>query len=1254
MVPATLFARRTVVNPVLFGLVVLLSTLTSSVQAQSNVGLAGKESPSVTDGVDVFSGQLENVLPLVTFQGRGEAQAGLYLPLRNSQWIVKELSSFSSPGSDRTYYFYKPELNGPGYAYAAGYNYSRGGYAMLGKLVVETKFTGWYFMETPSVTEITLTSNNGSIVHFRDVLTNGQPLDARGRGCVMSGFQPPNPPPACSRGRVFRSINGENMTFVADADIYDMIFYDAFGSPSPWSAQSDIAGTLYLSNGTRIRVQNSFNNITKITDRNGNSINIDYGVGIGSGTYNYVNKITDSLNREISIIYGDHTSGTSYFDEIVYKGFGNSERRIRINYSPIGNALIPGESLAVPVFPGVTTRCYLFTQEPCDPTPAGSSGPHYTPSTTVVPTSIVLPNGKEYQFYYNRYLELARVKSPAGSYSDYGYTGTLGAEADGFSAPVYFGGGSIFRRVASVRNFDDTDQLVNEKTFSNVPQEVSQSHPSFPVLDNLTVDVKDANGTVLSKTRHYFYETAMWPFASSYASFGRQYKTETLDPVSENVLRRTETTWQQREARGAIVNYYSNNFVQGGSGTDNDGNLLRQEIYIPGSSFFQDSFEYDWLNRLTSMTEKLNGSGNPNFKQTYLYDRWGNRRIDTDPAKTFGGVNNPAFDVENGVNGANRLYAPGDLSLPMNQRQMRYDAAGNLKHDSYTGQGIRVYDAENRMVEAAGNGQLQYYSYDGDGRRVKRKVNQVETCQVYGIGGELIAEYRSNGTQLSKEYGYRNGELLITATVSTGWGVPPSFSDNPLNPPNSPPTQMKLVHLTELREAVNSLRSHAGLPAFNYTVDPNPQQNVTTVKADHIRQLRTALEGARGQLGLSTGGYTNPTLTENSSLIYAVDFQEIRAQVLSAWQSGGGIDIRWLVADQLGTPRMIFDQTGSLANVSRHDYLPFGEDVPSSFRNGIPGYSVGDGERQKFTSKERDDETGLDYFVARYYSSTQGRFTSPDPLLSSGRSIYPQSWNRYSYVMNHPLSLIDPDGMDWGVATWFDEERNQWITDYHYFVGEIGSWNGHNYSAVNFGSDTTRTLDLTDGRTVVISNDPDALGGAYMRDITARPQASQEPVLPPSWMDHVPVLARGRQFLFHYNTQNFEAATLDFIVLSAELGTFSVAGPAAVSRSFATKSGEAIFYSGRGTFQLATQAARSEGGKLITDTVGGTALKVLTKPLPEKLASPVWNWGSKHFAQGASGSVRTFIREPLRPNSTWAQVEYPILRANPFVRMTPR
>jgi RHS repeat-associated protein len=78
--------------------------------------------------------------------------------------------------------------------------------------------------------------------------------------------------------------------------------------------------------------------------------------------------------------------------------------------------------------------------------------------------------------------------------------------------------------------------------------------------------------------------------------------------------------------------------------------------------------------------------------------------------------------------------------------------------------------------------------------------------------------------------------------------------------------------------------------------------------------------------------------------------------------------------------------------------------------------------RQQFTGHERDAETGLDFFGARYYSSVQGRFISYDPLwITAKRLVDPQQLNLYSYVRNNPLKYIDPDGMDL-VLTAKDEE----------------------------------------------------------------------------------------------------------------------------------------------------------------------------------------------------------------------------------------
>jgi RHS repeat-associated protein len=101
--------------------------------------------------------------------------------------------------------------------------------------------------------------------------------------------------------------------------------------------------------------------------------------------------------------------------------------------------------------------------------------------------------------------------------------------------------------------------------------------------------------------------------------------------------------------------------------------------------------------------------------------------------------------------------------------------------------------------------------------------------------------------------------------------------------------------------------------------------------------------------------------------------------------------------DAIGSVRVITDANGQV--ISRHDYLPFGEPWPPP-----PNADV-----RQFAGKERDKETGLDYFGARYYSSVLGRFTSPD--LADPRLTNPQTFNRYRYGLNNPLRYIDPDGL---------------------------------------------------------------------------------------------------------------------------------------------------------------------------------------------------------------------------------------------------
>src|SRR5205807_2023649 len=117
----------------------------------------------------------------------------------------------------------------------------------------------------------------------------------------------------------------------------------------------------------------------------------------------------------------------------------------------------------------------------------------------------------------------------------------------------------------------------------------------------------------------------------------------------------------------------------------------------------------------------------------------------------------------------------------------------------------------------------------------------------------LLTEYAANAPPASpqKEYGYRNGQLLITVSIETGWGSPPTLHDNPLVvTPAIAATTVQSRHITELRTAIDALRTHLGMSAFSW------QQTAAIgdwIKVDPILEMRTTLDQA---VGAPSGGYS--------------------------------------------------------------------------------------------------------------------------------------------------------------------------------------------------------------------------------------------------------------------------------------------------------------------------------------------------------------------------------------------------------------
>jgi RHS repeat-associated protein len=107
--------------------------------------------------------------------------------------------------------------------------------------------------------------------------------------------------------------------------------------------------------------------------------------------------------------------------------------------------------------------------------------------------------------------------------------------------------------------------------------------------------------------------------------------------------------------------------------------------------------------------------------------------------------------------------------------------------------------------------------------------------------------------------------------------------------------------------------------------------------------------------------------------------------------------VNYYFSDHLGTARIVANSSGTVLDDS--DFYPFG---------GERVITSSSGNAYKFTGKERDTESGLDNFGARYDASSMGRFMSPD--TGTFQLGDPRSLNRFTYVLDNPLRFFDPDG----------------------------------------------------------------------------------------------------------------------------------------------------------------------------------------------------------------------------------------------------
>jgi RHS repeat-associated protein len=550
------------------------------------------------------------------------------------------------------------------------------------------------------------------------------------------------------------------------------------------------------------------------------------------------------------------------------------------------------------------------------------------------------------------------------------------------------------------------------------------THYDYDTLGNVTTVTQQVGTQGTTQTRTFTYDS----LSRLTSAYNPERGTIAYDYYPNGNL------WHKTDARGIITTYaydalnrntsrsYTNDPAQTPGVTysyDTPGiAYAKGRLTTISSSASQTNYvAFDALGRITASSQKTDGQA---YSMSYEYDLAGNLTTEIYPT---GRVIRHTFDAAGRlqkVEGTKGSAAPLAYAT-VNQ----YAAHGAIKQMTL-GNGLveqtsfnsRLQPEEIKLGSSVGSPTDKLSLQYNYGTTTNNGNVLLQTITVPGMTHPIIQNYEydklnrlslarenNNGTQSWQQvYSYdRFGNRRLKAgTTIPSSDIEQDASNNPtINPANN---RIDVGQGYGYDDGVNnSVGNLTSAPGYNYSFDaenriiksnyaaPNQQVNDNTYIYDGSGH-RIKKVAANGQevtvfvynaMGQMVAEYNNlaPTTANKTS---------------------------YLTTDTLGTPRVITDTTGAVK--SRHDYLPFGEEIGNSIggRSADQQYGSDDGVHQKFTHKERDGEIGLDYFGARYYSSARGRFTSTDPVF--GQINRPQTWNAYNYAANNPINRVDPDG----------------------------------------------------------------------------------------------------------------------------------------------------------------------------------------------------------------------------------------------------
>ena len=469
-------------------------------------------------------------------------------------------------------------------------------------------------------------------------------------------------------------------------------------------------------------------------------------------------------------------------------------------------------------------------------------------------------------------------------------------------------------------------------------------------------------------------------------------------------------------------------------------NTLQTEL--PNDNIIQNiQYEYDNVGNITGIQQLASSDGlGGEYTNTYSYDKQYRLTESNGRGKfpySFEASYSPSgrLGMKNTSTNqwtSNLLYGYNKSTLPHLTHQPRtvndsgkgtmnhfWDANGNLAQVvdcNHNAARLHEWDEENRLRFVLGEKYAGYYGYDADGERVYKLVGTTSLNQVNG--GYMDANVLFDACVL-----YPNPYMVVTKTGYT-------------------------KHYYAGTERLATVIGGGGLGEIGNPVDGlHSQHDLDIISSFNSRysdydpfEHENNLSEPVGTVGID--GTPNPRLDYTCSSIVLTDLDVLTHQniLLEAIEQNAPTrtleqNVYFFHGDHLGSANWITDAGGM--PIQYIHYAPYGELIANQ-------QTVGYDERFKFTGKERDAETGYDYFGARVYWSADGIFTTIDPLADKYPNVTP-----YLYCNGNPIMLVDPDGRRCKVVQDLDGNYHVYANIYYTNLSDRESaqracnfWNG--------------------------------------------------------------------------------------------------------------------------------------------------------------------------------------------------------------------